>query len=596
MTQPRNRKTQQRTSEQLPDASVLYLRVSDVRQTKTAIDIDPEGNSIATQRVLGEKKAASLNAPVSKTFVEPGISARSVEKRKAFQELMEYLPDHPEVKYVIVYARSRAFRNYFDGALVKRQLEALGVKIISIRENFGDGIFAEAMEAITDVFNEVQSRQSGEDISIKMRHKAENGGTIGRARVGYLNARHEIDGFLVNTIAIDPKRGPLVALGFELYATGEYTLERLATAMEDRGLTTRPSAKRAEQPVTFKQWHRMLQDPYYVGFVTYKDEQFPGRHEPLVSHRLFAAVQTVLANRSKNGSRERIHRHYLRGLLFCQRCHERGHESRLIYTESTGRGGTYQYFACTGRTNFGCDMPTLAAWQIENKIIDYYETTQPPAGFVDTIEHMLAEALSDAQRNVENLKQSVNERLARLDSQEGRLLDLLADGTLPSAKVRTRLHKIETDRARLAEQAVDVDKQLAIGSHALNLSLAMMTEPHRTYLYSEDDVRRSINDALHEAFYFNEHGQVAEARLKPAFKQIVDAYEPYRHTRNNSKSLDPMAKAPADSPATTSRDASLPELRDLFEVRGSNKDSVVEHSGFEPLTSSLPAKRSSQMS
>ena len=34
----------------------------------------------------------------------------------------------------------------------------------------------------------------------------------------------------------------------------------------------------------------------------------------------------------------------------------------------------------------------------------------------------------------------------------------------------------------------------------------------------------------------------------------------------------------------------------LTHVIGFNKSIVVEHSGFEPLTSSLPAKRSSQLS
>lgn len=66
------------------------------------------------------------------------------------------------------------------------------------REDFGDGLMAEAMEAVTDVFNWLQVRMSGEDIKIKMANKARNGGTIGRAKVGYLNQRILIDGHKVN--------------------------------------------------------------------------------------------------------------------------------------------------------------------------------------------------------------------------------------------------------------------------------------------------------------------------------------------------------------------------------------------------------------
>ena len=39
---------------------------------------------------------------------------------------------------------------------------------------------------------------------------------------------------------------------------------------------------------------RVLRDRYYLGFVSYKGEEYPGRHEPLVTPELFARVQAVL--------------------------------------------------------------------------------------------------------------------------------------------------------------------------------------------------------------------------------------------------------------------------------------------------------------
>ena len=76
--------------------------------------------------------------------------------------------------------------------------------MVSAKEDFGDGLMAEAMEAVTDVFNWLQVRMSGEDIKIKMANKARNGGTIGKAKVGYLNQRILIDGHKVNTVAPGP--------------------------------------------------------------------------------------------------------------------------------------------------------------------------------------------------------------------------------------------------------------------------------------------------------------------------------------------------------------------------------------------------------
>lgn len=48
---------------------------------------------------------------------------------------------------------------------------------------------ADAMEAITDVMSEVQVRMNGEDASVRVAHRVEQGGTVGRAQLGYLNVR-----------------------------------------------------------------------------------------------------------------------------------------------------------------------------------------------------------------------------------------------------------------------------------------------------------------------------------------------------------------------------------------------------------------------
>ena len=144
--------------------AVLYLRVSTPRQMHTAVDIDPEGNSIATQRETCLAKAHQLTAVVCSEFVEPGNSAQSIEKRPVFKQMLAYLEDHRDIDYVIVYTRSRAFRNSIDAAVTKRALSLLGIRIISCKEDFGTGYMADAMETVSDVFNELQVRQSGEDI------------------------------------------------------------------------------------------------------------------------------------------------------------------------------------------------------------------------------------------------------------------------------------------------------------------------------------------------------------------------------------------------------------------------------------------------
>lgn len=125
--------------------AVLYLRVSTPRQLHTAADIDEDGNSIATQRVEAMRKVRELGATVAHEFVEPGQSAQTIQNRAEFKRLLRFLDEHPEVKYVVIYMRSRVFRNFTDAAITKRNLLEKGVRLISAKEEFGEGYMADAM-------------------------------------------------------------------------------------------------------------------------------------------------------------------------------------------------------------------------------------------------------------------------------------------------------------------------------------------------------------------------------------------------------------------------------------------------------------------
>jgi site-specific DNA recombinase len=51
-----------------------------------------------------------------------------------------------------------------------------------------------------------------------MAAKAQAGGTLGKAPLGYVNVRVDVDGREVRTVALDPERGPLIKPLFEYYA------------------------------------------------------------------------------------------------------------------------------------------------------------------------------------------------------------------------------------------------------------------------------------------------------------------------------------------------------------------------------------------
>jgi site-specific DNA recombinase len=353
--------------------AVIYLRVSSTRQVGR--DCNPEGISIPAQRKSCRHKAEQLGLTIMDEYVEPGRSGMEMSKRAAFQRMLARIRDTDDIDHVIVYKLSRMARNRVDDALVMADLRQRGVTLISATESVDNTPVGQLMHGILATFNEYQSRESGADIAYKMGQKARSGGTIGRARLGYLNHIDRADGLDIRTIVVDPERAPLVRLGFELFASGNLTLDDLSDQLHQRGLRTRPSTRCPAQRVSISKLARMLRDRYYLGYVTYHDEEFPGRHEPLIGQHLFDRVQAVLNAHTTSGERRRVHHHYLKGTLYCGHCHQAGKTGRMILQHTvTRRRDEYTYFFCRNRQQGTCAVPYANVAVAEHAVERYYTT------------------------------------------------------------------------------------------------------------------------------------------------------------------------------------------------------------------------------
>jgi DNA invertase Pin-like site-specific DNA recombinase len=519
-------------------AAILYLRVSTQRQLHTAIDIDPDGNSIATQREATRKRAKRLKAPIVQEFVEPGHSAQSIAKRPVFRELLHYVEEHPEVGYVIIYMRSRVFRNQTDAAITKRILASMDVKLISAKEEFGEGYMADAMEAITDIMNEVQVRQSGEDISNKMLHKAKNGGTTGRAKLGYLNVRKEVDGHLVNSIDLDPKRGLLVTWAFEQYATGEYSLTRLRQELADQGFTTRRTARWEEKPVSRSKLAAILRDPYYLGMVTYKGQVFPGRHQALVTPEVFERVQRVLDVRMQRNQRDIVHTHFLRAMLRCGRCYAEGRDRQLVYTQAINRhGDAYAYFLCMGRQDRTCDLPHLPVNLVEDALLREAQRLQLTADQITTMREQVTSHLEHRLSAEREAHARIKKELATLDVKEERLLDLAADGSLTTDKVRDRLSKLQVQRNSLTQRLAATADYVQQESDMVLNYLDLLAQPGAFYAAAHDNVKRKLLVAYFAQIWIDDDGHqiTTETQQQELVAHITGTAPQHAHDGQASK-------------------------------------------------------------
>ncbi len=114
---------------------------------------------------------------------------------------------------------------------------------------------------------------------------------------------------------IDPFKGPLVRMLFELYATANHSLETVGEEMFRLGLRNRNGGK-----VTRNGLSTLLNNPFYMGLIRIRrtNENFAGIHEALISKSLFDRVAAVLAG--KINRRTERHNFLFRRLLTCATC------------------------------------------------------------------------------------------------------------------------------------------------------------------------------------------------------------------------------------------------------------------------------------
>ncbi|GIM95673.1 recombinase [Paractinoplanes toevensis] len=530
----------------------IYLRVSSAGQVNT--DYDPEGISLPAQRAAILRRALELDAEIAAEFVEPGRSATTVDGRPVFQEMMARLKAEPDIDYVIVYARSRLHRNSIDAAITKRDLRRAGVTLISIMDYTEDNAIGDLVATVLDGVNEYQSRAAGADIAYKMGQKIVRGGSVGRAPIGYLNIREKFEGREVRTVAVDPVRGPLVRMAFELYASGSYGFHALIQALTDAGLRTKPTRRYPTgMPISINSLGNLLRDRYYLGLVEYRGIEYQGRHEPLITPEVFDRVQQMLESRRAGGVRERTHNHYLKGTVWCARCQRR----LMVMRGKSKTGDLHFYYFCRGRQLHSCDLPYLPIAKVETAVLDNYATVALPADLRERIAATVKEMLIGSAETQKEIRARVSAHLKELNAKEDRFLDLVGEPDWPQDKIAARLRDIRDERGRLARQLdEDETERLDAARETLTYLLELLTDPQELYRQASKRGRRALDQTCFAKQYLDDDGNgpyVAADELADLVSPLVN------HARNESGAA-PMGGA----------------------ALGSSKNPLVEVPGIEP--------------
>jgi site-specific DNA recombinase len=289
---------------------VFYARVSTDRQAEKEL-------SIPAQLEAMREYARQRDWTVSEEFLEPGASGKSSD-RPALQRLLTAIRQaQSSINVVLVHKIDRLARNVFDHATIRALLKQHGIRLASVVENVDESVSGELVENIMASIAQFYSSNLSEEVKKGMRQKVLKGGWPHLAPCGYVQVKGS--GETASHIEVHPRLGPLIAQGFERFASGLYSPKRLTKLLAEKGLVTKTGG-----PLSPAHLREILGNPFYAGRIRWNGLDVAGTHEPLVAVEVFAKAQRLLTHRSRTrGRKGRLTGVPLRGVAICAAC--RGH-------------------------------------------------------------------------------------------------------------------------------------------------------------------------------------------------------------------------------------------------------------------------------
>lgn len=485
---------------------LLYARVSTDKQAQKDLSIPAQ---IEAMREYAKRNGWRVVGH----FVDEGESAKTAN-RPQLKKLIQHCKENKDVDMVIVHKIDRLARNLIDYATIKAILKQKGIRLVSVSEPFDDNPVGHLLENIIASISEWYSANLGEEIKKANLAKLKRGELPHKPPVGYKSVRGENS--RVKHLP-DPKTAPLVRQAFELFSTGNYSLNGLSEEMHARGLSTRYGRIYSRESMK-----KLLTRRFYIGRLEWQGKEYKGKHKPIITRELFYRVQEVLRKRSVDTGEKGKLKFLLRGIVYCRACGQK------LTGEVHPRGS---YYRCLTNLHKGkCHQPYIPVKLLDAQLEALYERLQPPKKLLELLKAEMEEIASRrkriAQKEIKGLKKTIED----LENKELKLLDEMLGGKV-ARDVCERLSKQYARKRREAESRfsqleVDYDDPLDFLDKSIVVA-SMLSYLHQRFNYEQ---RKNLLRAIFERIYV-QNKAIVEVKLNPPFSFLLrdDIQKVFKH-------------------------------------------------------------------
>ncbi len=422
-------------------------------------------------------------------FADEGISGTQAKKRPEFLKMIRQCRQG-KIDLILTKSFSRFARNTVDSVDYIRELRALGIGVVSEKENMNTlNEDSEMLITILSCFAQAESESISKNVSWGVRQSFKNGKVPIKysTLLGYKKGENGLP-------EIIPDEAEIVKKIYRSYLDG-MSLRQIADTLNSRGIKTKHK-NTAWTPETVKgilknekySGDAILQKTYVTDCITKKTRKNNGElpmyivknhHDPIISRNDFNRVQEEMARRSaKRNIAEKLTKteqgkysakYALSELLICGECGT--HYRRVTWT---AKGFKEIKWRCINRIQYGkkkChDSPTIDEQPLQKAIV---ETINEFCEVKDDVATVLREGVGEVLDL--NLNGSVQAAQQRIDELTHNIDELIKLATVPesaasamidiekfSEEMKTLREFIETEKAKQAAKKQSSDEFNAV--------------------------------------------------------------------------------------------------------------------------------------
>ena len=359
----------------------------------------------------------------SKTAKEPG--------REIFNDMISRI-EEGEAEGIIAWHPDRLARNSVDGGRVIYLIDTGKIATLQFPTFWFDST-PEGKFMLNIAFGQSKYYVDNlsENIRRGIRQKLRNGIWPAWAPLGYVNDKEK------RCIVIDKQKAKLIKKAFELYATGEYPLSSIRKKINLAGLVGKKG-----KLLSVSNYQYMLKNPIYYGVIRYNGELYDGKHEPIITKKLFDTVQEVMKRKSKPKGRT-LKPYVYRGFFHCGEC-------GCFITTETQKG--HNYLRCTKRKN-PCSQKYTREEIITSQGQEEIKKVSLSSAWVDACVQELEKERTQTKQAEGSFVLKLRNESIEIEQKLDSLLDLQLSGALSQEEYVAK-------KTKLLNQKIDISEKI----------------------------------------------------------------------------------------------------------------------------------------